>query len=125
MPVEKWSESILLAHLGDDPHFSDDMESILAMNTAGLSAVLDFGSVHFVNSSNIADLLRLRHKIASQNGKLVLCRIGKPIWSTFLITGLDKIFEIGEDVPTSLATLQLEDPRNGAGTGSPETSPAE
>jgi anti-anti-sigma factor len=107
MAVEKWSDSIVLAHLGSDPHFSEELDSVMALIPPCASAVLDFSAVHFVNSSNIAELLRLRQRIAGTNGKLVLCNIGKPIWSTFLITGLDKIFEIGEDVPTALAAIQI------------------
>jgi anti-anti-sigma factor len=110
MPVEKWSDSIVLAHLGSDPQFSEELDSIMNLIPPCVSAVLDFAAVHFVNSSNIAELLRLRHRVAEKNGKLILCNIGKPILSTFLITGLDKIFEIGEDVPTALATIQLKEP---------------
>jgi len=113
MAVEKWSKSIVLAHLGNDPQFSDEIESIMSMIPPSSSAVLDFAAVHFVNSSNIAELLRLRHRIADENGKLILCNIAKPIWSTFLITGLDKIFEFGEDVPTALAAIQMKEPDSG------------
>jgi anti-anti-sigma factor len=110
MPVEKWSDSIVLAHLGNDPHYSEDMESVLSLIPPCTSAVLDLAAVHYVNSSNIAILIRLRQRVATHNGKLVLCNIGKSIWSTFLITGLDKIFEIREDVPTALAAIQLKQP---------------
>ena len=108
MAVEKWSDSIVLAHLGSDPHFSEELDGVMTMIPPCDSAVLDFSAVHFVNSSNIAELLRLRHRIAEAGGNLILCNIGKSIWSTFLITGLDKIFEIGEDVPTALAAIQIK-----------------
>jgi anti-anti-sigma factor len=107
MAVEKWSDSIVLAHLGSDPHFSEEIDSVMKMIPPCDSAVLDFAAVHFVNSSNIAELLRLRHRIGETGGKLILCNIDKTIWSTFLITGLDKIFEIGDDVTTALAAIQL------------------
>jgi anti-anti-sigma factor len=110
MAVEKWSDSIVLAHLATDPQFSEELDTLLSMIPPGKSAVLDLAAVHFVNSSNIAHMLRLRQRISQQSGKLILCNIGKTIWSTFLITGLDKIFDIGEDVPTALATIQLHDP---------------
>jgi anti-anti-sigma factor len=109
MSVENWSKSIVLAHLGSDPQFSDELETIIERVPPARSVVLDFAAVHFVNSSNIALLLRLRHKTTEQNGKLVLCNIAKAIWSTFLITGLDKIFEFGEDVPTALAGIQMDE----------------
>jgi anti-anti-sigma factor len=112
MPVEKWSDSIVLAHLSSDPQFSEEIETAMALLPPCTSAVLDFSAVHFVNSSNIAELLRFRRLVESRNGKLVLCKIGKSIWSTFLITGLDKIFEFSDDVPTALATIQLKEPGN-------------
>ncbi len=64
--------------------------------------------MHFVNSSNIAALLRLRRQIHSQNGKLVLCNVVDQVWTTFLITGLDKLFDVSDNVTTALATLQLK-----------------
>jgi anti-anti-sigma factor len=113
MSVENWSKTNVLAHLGSDPQFSDELETIIGKVPPAKSVVLDFAAVHFVNSSNIALLLRLRHRIVEQSGKMVLCNIAKAIWSTFLITGLDKIFEFNEDVPTALAGIQVEE-------GSPE-----
>jgi anti-anti-sigma factor len=108
MAVEKWSDSIVLAHLGSDPHFSEEIDTVMSMVPPSSSVVLDFSAVHFVNSSNIAELLRLRHRVGERGGKLILCNIGKTIWSTFLITGLDKIFDIGDDVPTALAAIQIK-----------------
>jgi anti-anti-sigma regulatory factor len=105
MAVEKWSDSIVVAHLGTDPQFSEEIDGILA---------LDFSAVHFVNSSNIAGLLRVSHRIVQRNGKLLLCNVSKQIWTTFLITGLDKLFELGEDVPTALASIQLKKPPGNA-----------
>ncbi len=67
-----------------------------------------FSAVHFVNSSNIAALLTLRKTIQGQNGKLVLCNLANQILSTFLVTGLDKIFEFSDDVPTALATIEMD-----------------
>lgn len=107
MPIEKWSDSVAVAHLGDDPQFSEDLENAARLEPPCLNCVLDFSAVHFVNSSNIAALLRLRRQIHSQNRKLVLCNIASPVWTTFLITGLDKIFDLSENVTTALAALQM------------------
>ncbi len=112
MPIEKWSESVLIAHLANDPQFSEDISAIDPIDKA-LAAVLDFASVHFINSSNIAQLLRLRRRLISAGGKLILCGIPNPVWSTFLLTGLDKIFDFSENVLTALATLQIRGPKNG------------
>ena len=31
MPVEKWSDSVVVVHLGDDPRFSEEMEAASGM----------------------------------------------------------------------------------------------
>jgi anti-anti-sigma factor len=109
MPIEKWSERVSVVHLADDPQFSDDFASIEAEAAGGTSQdiVLDFTAVHFINSSNIARLLKLRQGMRSRERKLILCGISTQVWGAFLVTGLDKIFEFSDNVPTALATLQM------------------
>jgi anti-anti-sigma factor len=108
MPVVKWSDTVIVAHLTDDPQFSDDILSIEESVDAGVKdAVLDFASIHFLNSSNLARLLKLRKLMSPSDRRLVLCGISTHVWGTFLVTGLDKIFEFSDNVPTALATLQL------------------
>jgi anti-anti-sigma factor len=69
--------------------------------------VLDFSGVRFINSSNLAKLLRVRKNQIGRNGKLILCGINNTIWSTLLVTGLDQVFDFGEDVATGLARIQM------------------
>jgi anti-anti-sigma factor len=109
MPLEKWSENTVVVHLADDPQFTDDVEGVEQCLTAQgrCDAVLDFGSVRFINSSNIARLLRLRNQMVQQDNRLVLCNVSTQVWSSFLITGLDKVFTFSDNVPTALATLQI------------------
>jgi anti-anti-sigma factor len=116
MPLEKWSDSIIVVHLADDPQFAEEIEGIHALTPPAQNGVLDFSAVHYVNSSNIASLLRLRREFAERGGKLLFCSVSSQIWTTFLITGLDKIFEFSDNVPTALATIQLDEP------GQPENS---
>ncbi|MCC6422879.1 MAG: STAS domain-containing protein [Phycisphaerales bacterium] len=109
MPVEKWSDTIAVAHLGDDPQFSEDMLAIeQAAGSRPLDVVLDFDAIHFINSSNISQLLRVRKQSITTGGRLVLCGINTQTWGTFLVTGLDKIFTFSDNVTTALATLQIE-----------------
>jgi anti-anti-sigma factor len=108
MPLEKWSENTVVVHLADDPQFSDDLEGVeQSLGQGRCDAVLDFGSVRFINSSNIARLLRLRNQMVQQDNRLVLCNVSTQVWSSFLITGLDKVFTFSDNVPTALATLQI------------------
>lgn len=108
MPVEKWSESVVVVHLANDPQFTDDLEAVDQRLSHGrVDAVLDFAGIGHINSSNIARLLKLRQKMVAGDARLVLCGVNTHIWSTFLITGLDKVFEFSDSVPTALATLQM------------------
>ena len=109
MPVEKWSDSVVVAHLADDPQFSEDMLSIeQALGPASKDAVLDLAAVHFVNSSNLARLLKLRKQLLSVDRRLLLCSVSKPVLTAFVATGLDRVFDFSDSVPVALATLQMK-----------------
>jgi anti-anti-sigma factor len=69
--------------------------------------VLNFAAVGFLNSSNLAKLLRLRKQTVASHRKLILCGVSTQIWGVFLVTGLDKIFDFINDIATALATVQL------------------
>jgi anti-anti-sigma factor len=108
MPVERWSDEVVVLHLADDPQFTDDLDALeKAIAQTPVDAVLEFGGVRFINSSNIAKLLKLRKSMASNGSRLLLCNITTQVWGAFLVTGLDKIFELSDNVPTALATLQI------------------
>ena len=108
MPVEKWSDTVVVAHLADDPQFTDDVLSVeSAVENGSRDAVLDFAGVRFVNSSNLARLLKLRKVADGRAGRLLLCSVSTQVWGAFLVTGLDKVFEFSDNVPTALATLQM------------------
>jgi len=110
MPIKNWSEDILLAELQDDPNFSDDVNALLDQldSKPEQNVVLDFSSVSFLNSSNIAKLLKLRKTVTINNQrKLKLCGINTHVWGVFLVTGLDNVFEYADDVASGLASIQL------------------
>ena len=108
MPIEKWSDRVSVVHLADDPQFTDDMSALEGdPSVAARDVVLDFAAVHFINSSNIARLLKLRQTMRSRQRRLVLCGISTKVWGVFLVTGLDKIFDFSDNVTTGLATLQM------------------
>jgi len=120
MAIQQWSEKLVLADLQDDPQFTDDLNGLLDLVQAqsGLDVVLNFREVSFMNSSNIAKLLKLRKQVMITNDRqLKLCGISTHVWGVFLVTGLDKIFEFADDVATALAGLQLNDRQKEKGKG--------
>jgi anti-anti-sigma factor len=109
MPIEKWSDQINVLHLADDPQFTDDLQALESqLSSKPADAVLDFSAVHFINSSNIARILKLRKQMISSDHRLVLCGVSTQVWGTFLVTGLDKVFTFSDGVPTALATLMMK-----------------
>ncbi len=105
MPIERWSDRVVVVRLGDDPTFTDDMLAFDA--TIGADLVLDFAGVRHINSSNLGRLLKLRKLADAENVRLVLCGLNAEIWGTFLTTSLDCLFQFSDNVPTALATLQM------------------
>lgn len=110
MPIQNWSDNVLLVELQSDPQFSDDMNALMEMleNNGQLDVLLNFAAVTFVNSSNLAKLLKLRKMVLNNERRLKLCSISTQVWGVFLVTGLDKIFDFADDVATGLTGLQLE-----------------
>jgi anti-sigma B factor antagonist len=113
MPIEAWSDEITIAELGDEPAFSEDMSSLMQKLDADQDAIPDMivnlSSVTYLNSSNIAQLLRLRKKLNTAGRNMRICAVEDQVWGVLMITGLDKIFDFTDDVTTALASLQLTD----------------
>ena len=107
MPIEKWSDKIVVVHLGDDPQFTEDLQSLAGPVRQNASIVLNFGGVRYINSSNISRLLKIRKELMNTDARLILCALNTQVWGVILTTGLDKIFEFSDNVPTALATLQI------------------
>lgn len=111
MPVEQWSDEVGLVHLATDPQFTEEMQCVESRLDQGPThVVLDFAGVSFVTSSNLARLLKVRKRIHDGGRRMILCSIPTKVWTAFMVTGLDKVFEFSDGVPTALATLQLAAP---------------
>ena len=108
MAIQKWSDDILVVELADDPQLTDELTNVTdALEGSPRHVVLNFAAVGFINSSNVANLLRVRKAVAQLGRKLVLCDVNTQVWGVFLVTGLDKIFHFTNDIATALASLQL------------------
>lgn len=107
--IASWSDNIFVVELQDDPGFTDDLNTLIDQldTRKDVDVVVDFTTVHYVNSSNIAKLLKLRKRLANNRRRLVLCGIDTGVWGLFLVTGLDKVFEFADNVSNGLAAIQL------------------
>lgn len=110
-----WSDTIAIAELQDEPAFSEELTTLIdrvsdaAADDQVPHIVLNLGSVTYLNSSNIAQLLRLRTALSKHGRRLKLCSVSDQVWSVMLVAGLDKVFLFAPDPMTALAGLQLED----------------
>ncbi|MEC7353376.1 MAG: STAS domain-containing protein [Planctomycetota bacterium] len=113
MPIEEWSEEITIATIGDEPAFSEDMGNLLQRlgerEDSTPDVILDLSSVSYLNSSNIAQMLRLRKRLNTGGRNMRICSVDDQVWGVLMITGLDKIFDFTDDVSTALASLQLSE----------------
>src|SRR6185295_10674380 len=111
--ASEWSEDIAISELSDEPALSEELNGLIGrlQDAEGTvpHVVLNFGSVTYLNSSNIAQLLRLRQVLGKRGRRLKMCSVSDQVWSIILVTGLDKVFKFAPDPMTALAGLQLED----------------
>ncbi|MCA9303315.1 MAG: STAS domain-containing protein [Phycisphaerales bacterium] len=108
-----WSEDILIANLADEPALSDELSMICdKVESADVvpNAVLDFHEVSYINSSNIAQLLRLRKNLEEHTRQLVLCGVTDEVMSVLVVTGLNKVFQFAPEMLTAIASVQVEEP---------------
>jgi anti-anti-sigma factor len=109
MPVHEWSDEILLAELASEPEFSDDIAAVNdLLDAEAHHVVLNLAAVGHLNSSNLAQLLRVRKRVTEAERALFLCAVPDEVWGVLLVTGLDKVFNVAEDVPSALASLQMD-----------------
>ncbi len=112
MPLQDWSETTLIAEMSDEPMFSEDFDSLIfRLESAGdgtPDVIVNMIGVSRLNSSNLSQLLRLRKTLIARERRLRICSVDEDVWSVFVVTGLDQLFDFTDDVATSLASLQIE-----------------
>ena len=109
MPVERWSDNVIVVRVADNPHVGDDLDALdTAIQQRRLDAVDDLSGVRMINSTSLAKLIKIRRQMHAAESRLLLCGTNDQVWGAFLVTNLDKLFEFTGDVPTALAALQMK-----------------
>lgn len=112
MPLQKWSDQIWVSQMSPEPSFSDEIEALSSQFAKAQEkphVVIDLAGVSALNSSNLAQLLNIRKQVNAEERRLRIAGPSNSVWSLFLTTGLDKVFEFSSDTATALAELQMED----------------
>jgi anti-sigma B factor antagonist len=68
--------------------------------------VLNFSKVDFLSSAALGKLITLDRKMKNYNGSLKLCCIRPEIYEVFVITKLNRLFDIKEEEADALAALE-------------------
>lgn len=108
-----WSDNIIVCDLVDEPDLSEELSELYTQITerpvdSVPHVVLNLGGVSYLNSSNIAQILRIRRRLIECHRSMKLCSVVDGVWSIMLLTGLDKVFEFVPEKSTAIAALQLE-----------------
>jgi len=107
MSVQRWNEEMLVVQLSNDPQLSEDMAEVKdRLHGHCCDVVLDLADVTLITSSGLSKLLRLRKYMIDAHRRLILCSIQDRVWSVFLATGLDTIFEFTDTVTEALTRIQ-------------------
>jgi len=112
MPVERPSQHVTIAHVAGDSQFNDELMQLSEQVVSGaLSLVLNMGEIRYMNSSHLAKILKLRKLLVGSDRRLILAKVHPQVFNTFLVTGLDKIFEFADTVHEAQKCLEPPDPR--------------
>ena len=68
--------------------------------------LLNFGNVEYLSSAALGKLITLNKKLQSVGGRLILCNIDPQIYEVFVITKLNKLFEIHETAADALKSFK-------------------
>jgi anti-anti-sigma factor len=112
MPIQRWSDRIWVVKLHEEPALSEDLHAALnqaKQNDPVPHLVVDLTGVRMINSSNLAQMLRLRKLAVDKDTQLRIAGPSDTVWAAMLTTGLDKVFEFAQDVSSALAAVQMND----------------
>lgn len=67
--------------------------------------VISFANVDHLSSAALGTLITIHNKVKARSGQLRLAKIDPQIYEVFVITKLNKLFEIHEDVDRAMASF--------------------
>lgn len=69
--------------------------------------IIDFGQVRFFSSRVLGELLKVKAKLESFGGRVVISAINPQLYRVFKVTSLDKIFSFYRDKETAFKELKI------------------
>lgn len=83
---------------------AESLFSLVADNP-DVKLLLNFTNVKHLSSSALGTLIRLNKRVEEQNGTLKLCELRKSLYEIFVITKLNRLFEIYDEKETALSSF--------------------
>lgn len=111
MPIQRWSEDIWVVQLAEEPALSEELQSLsdqLHHAPRMPHLVIDLSPLRTINSASLGRLIQIRKLAVEHNSRMRMARPADPVWAVLLSTGLDKVFDFAEDVPSALAAIQMK-----------------
>lgn len=75
------------------------------LNDGSLNFIVDFSKLNFLNSSGLGILVRMLTKIRNKSGELVGFGLNEKVNKLLVITKLNQLFTIKDDLISSINTL--------------------
>ena len=77
----------------------------MAQPTSPVKMVVDFGRVGYVGSAMLGTLIRLSKRIHEAGGHLSLCSMPPLLLEMFIITKLDRVFEVHPERQAAISSF--------------------
>ena len=68
--------------------------------------LIDFTHVDHLSSAALGTLITVNNKVRQKDGQLRLCNIDPQIYEVFVITKLNKLFQIHKSTPEAMASFK-------------------
>jgi anti-anti-sigma factor len=106
--VENFASDIVVFELQREPQMNGELDVVIdtASQCPDCNVILDFTNVDIITSSSLTKLLKLRQTLQASGHQMVLCSIHPFTKSAFEVTGLDGVFALAADRPSSAAILR-------------------
>jgi len=83
-----------------------DEISGLIDQSASPKLLINFKNVEHLSSAALGTLITVNNKVRQKDGQLRLCNIDPQIYEVFVITKLNKLFQIHDDVDSALKSFK-------------------
>ena len=87
-------------NIGNSPELRKAFESIVQRNEK--KVLVDFSAVYYIDSSGLATLIEMFHRLKKIGGVSRFCNMGQKVKNVFEVTKLHKLFSIFENREAAL-----------------------